>query len=421
MIGSGGREHSLVWKLRQSSLVDKIFCAPGNDGIRREAEAVDLAPEDIEGLADFAAREAIDLTVVGPELPLVLGIGDLFERKGLTIFGPNQEAARLEGSKAFAKEMMLENGIPTAAAAIFEDLEEARQYVVGRDTPCVIKADGLAAGKGVILCSGKDDAEAALEDIMGKRRFGSAGERVVIEERLEGEEASFMALIDGEHFLPLASSQDHKRVFDDDQGLNTGGMGAYSPAPVVTPSVHATIVEQVLRPLLKGLKLRGIAYRGVLYAGLMVTEQGPKVLEFNARFGDPECQPIMMRLDGDFVPLLLATAEGRLDEVQAQWKDQASVCVVLASAGYPGSYEKGIEIAGLERLENWSQGYVFHAGTIYENNRWLTNCGRVLGVTALGEDISQAAREAYSGVSKIHWEGMHHRRDIAARAEKKRG
>lgn len=418
VIGSGGREHALVWKLRHSPLVDQIFCAPGSDGIRQEAETVDLAAEDIEGLADFAARAAIDLTVVGPELPLVLGIGDLFERKGLKIFGPNQAAARLEGSKAFAKEIMLENGIPTAAAAIFENLGDARRYV-RRDTPCVIKADGLAAGKGVILCSGKDDAEAALESIMVERVFGSAGERVVIEERLEGEEVSFMALIDGEHCLPLASSQDHKRVFDNDLGLNTGGMGAYSPAPVLTPALQATIVEEVLGPLLAGLKQRSIVYRGVLYAGLMITDEGPKVLEFNARFGDPECQPIMMRLDSDFVPLLLATTEGRLNEAQVTWKKQASVCVVLASGGYPGSYAKGMEITGLESLAEWPNGHVFHAGTVYDNNCWRTNGGRVLGVTALGDDISEAAREAYAGVSKIAWQDMHHRRDIAARATKR--
>ena len=268
----------------------------------------------------------------------------------------------------------------------------------------------------MIIFSGKDDAESALEDIMRKRVFGAAGERVVIEERLEGEEVSFMALFDGEHFLPLASSQDHKRVFDHDQGLNTGGMGAYSPAPIVTPSLHAAIVEQVLTPLLLGLKRRGIVYRGVLYAGLMITGDGPKVLEFNARFGDPECQPIMMRMESDFVPLLLATAEGRLNEVQVAWKEQASVCVVLASGGYPGNYDKGLAITGLESLAAWPRGYVFHAGTRYQNNCWRTNGGRVLGVTALGDDIAAATREAYAGVSKITWQDMHHRRDIAARA-----
>jgi phosphoribosylamine--glycine ligase len=352
--------------------------------------------------------------VVGPELPLVLGIGNVFEQRGLRIFGPNREAAKLEGSKAFAKEIMLENGIPTAACEVFESLEKARNYV-RRDAPCVVKADGLAAGKGVIICNGKDDAEAALDQIMRERVFGPAGDRVIIEERLVGEEASFMALVDGEHFLPLASAQDHKRVFDGDEGLNTGGMGAYSPAPVMTPAVQVAVVEQVVRPLLAGLRQKNVVYRGVLYAGLMITQNGPKVLEFNARFGDPECQPMIMRLDSDLLPLLLATTEGGLAEARAKWKEQASVCVVLASHGYPADYEKGIEITGLDDLADWPHGYVFHAGTVYENNRWLTNGGRVLGVTALGDDLAHAVRAVYAGVNKISWQGMHYRRDIAAR------
>ena len=345
VIGSGGREHALVWKLRQSPGVDKLYCAPGNAGIRQQAEPVDIAAGEIEKLADFAAREAIDLTVVGPEQPLVLGIGDLFQSRGLKVFGPNCDAARIEGSKAFAKELMLENGIPTAACEVFSDLDEAKRYV-GRDQPCVVKADGLAAGKGVILCSGRAEAEAALDGIMGRKIFGAAGERVVIEELLIGEEASFMALMDGDDFLPLASSQDHKRVFDHDKGPNTGGMGAYSPAPVVDAAVHDAVVERVLKPLAAGLKRRGLVYRGVLYAGLMITEDGPKVLEFNCRFGDPECQPIMMRLKTDLASLLMATAEGRLREVDAEWSDQAAVCVVLASKGYPGEYRTGMEIEG---------------------------------------------------------------------------
>lgn len=414
VIGSGGREHALVWKLRQSSLVDEIFCAPGNGGISREAECVDLAPGDVEALAKFAARRAVDLTVVGPELPLVLGIVDVFEKRGLRIFGPRREAAQLEGSKAFAKKIMVENGIPTASCEVFESLEEARNYV-RRNDPCVVKADGLAAGKGVMLCDGRVQAEAALDQIMHRRVFGAAGDRILIEERLTGEEASFMALVDGEHFLPLASTQDHKRVFDNDEGPNTGGMGAYSPAPVLNPSLEAAVGEQIMRPLLAGLVRKGIVYRGVIYAGLMITENGPKVLEFNARFGDPECQPIIMRLDGDLLPLLWATTEGKLEDVRASWKEEASVCVVLASQGYPGEHEKGIEITGLEDLADWSRGRVFHAGTIYEKNRWLTNGGRVLGVTALGKDLQEAVCEAYDGVQKISWPGMHYRRDIAAR------
>ncbi len=415
VIGSGGREHALTWKLRQSPQVEKLYCAPGNDGMRRQAERVDIGAGEIERLADFAAREAIDLTVVGPEQPLVSGIADLFESRGLKVFGPNREAARLEGSKAFAKELMLENGIPTAACEVFSGIEDARRYVA-RDRPCVVKADGLAAGKGVILCSGKAEAEAALDEIMGRGVFGEAGERVVIEELLTGEEASFMALMDGEDFLPLASAQDHKRIFDGDEGSNTGGMGAYSPAPVVDAAVHDAVVEQVLKPLASGLKRRGLVYRGVLYAGLMITEDGPKVLEFNARFGDPECQPIMMRLESDLPTLLRATAEGRLGEVAAEWSDQAAVCVVLASQGYPGQYQTGKEISGLDEIDSWRGGYAFHAGTKREGDRWLTGGGRVLGVTALGDTIEGATAQAYDGVSRISWEGMHYRRDIAHRA-----
>ena len=415
VIGSGGREHALAWKLRQSPRVDKLYCAPGSAGIRQQAEPVDIAAGEIEKLADFAAREAVDLTVVGPEQPLVQGIADLFDSRGLKVFGPNREAARLEGSKAFAKELMLENGIPTAACEVFSDLEEARRYV-GRDQPCVVKADGLAAGKGVILCSGKAEAEAALDAVMGRKVFGAAGDRVVIEELLIGEEASFMALMDGEDFLPLASSQDHKRIFDGDKGPNTGGMGAYSPAPVVDAAVHEAVVEQVLKPLAAGLRRRGLRYRGVLYAGLMITEDGPRVLEFNCRFGDPECQPIMMRLKSDLPSLLMATAEGRLRQMTAEWSHQTAVCVVLASAGYPGEVQTGMEISGLDALDSWSDGYAFHAGTKRQGGRWLTGGGRVLGVTALGDTIEEATREAYDGVSRISWEGMHYRQDIARRA-----
>ncbi len=415
VIGSGGREHALAWKLRQSPRVDKLYCAPGSAGIRQQAEPVDIAAGEIEKLADFAAREAVDLTVVGPEQPLVHGIADLFDSRGLKVFGPNREAARLEGSKAFAKELMLENGIPTAACEVFSDLEEARRHV-GRDQPCVVKADGLAAGKGVILCSGKAEAEAALDAVMGRKVFGAAGDRVVIEELLIGEEASFMALMDGEDFLPLASSQDHKRIFDGDKGPNTGGMGAYSPAPVVDAAVHEAVVEQVLKPLAAGLRRRGLRYRGVLYAGLMITEDGPRVLEFNCRFGDPECQPIMMRLKSDLPSLLMATAEGRLRGMTAEWSHQTAVCVVLASAGYPGEVQTGMEISGLDALDSWSDGYAFHAGTKRQGGRWLTGGGRVLGVTALGDTIEEATREAYDGVSRISWEGMHYRQDIARRA-----
>jgi phosphoribosylamine--glycine ligase len=416
VIGGGGREHALVWKLRQSPRVEKIFVAPGNDGIGESAELVPIAVDDIEKLAAFAEKNRVDLTVVGPELPLTLGIAELFQQRGLKIFAPGREAARLEGSKAFAKEMLRENKIPTAAFATFSDAAAAKKYLGELKAPYVIKADGLAAGKGVLICASRAEAEAAIDDVLTRRVFGAAGDKVVVEEFLEGEEASFIVLTDGERILPLASSQDHKRVFDNDQGPNTGGMGAYSPAPIVTPAIHRRIMDEILKPLLAGLKKRGIVYRGTLYAGLMLTADGPKVLEFNARFGDPECQPLMVRLKSDLVPLIETTIEGRLDKVEAEWHDDPAVCVVLTSGGYPGDYVKGKEIRGLERLKDWQSGAVFHAGTVKKDGRWLTSGGRVLGVTARGRDIAAAAAEAYRAAAEIHWEGMHYRRDIAKKA-----
>jgi phosphoribosylamine---glycine ligase len=418
VIGSGGREHALVWKIRQSSKVEKIYCAPGNAGIGEIADLVSIGAEEIEKLSEFASVEKIDLTVVGPELPLTLGIAKLFQAKGLRIFGPGHEAAQLEGSKAFAKEILQENKIPTAAFATFSDASAAKKYLAGQKPLYVIKADGLAAGKGVLICASRNEAEAAIDDVLVRKLFGAAGEKIVIEEFLEGEEASFIVLTDGENIFPLASSQDHKRVFDADQGPNTGGMGAYSPAPVVTAEIHRAIMEKILQPLLKGLKKKGILYRGVLYVGLMLTSDGPKVLEFNARFGDPECQPLMLRLKSDLLPLIEATVDGKLDRVKAEWTDDAAVCVVLCAGGYPGSYEKGKEISGLDTLKNWKRGVVFHAGTIKKEGRWRTCGGRVLGVTALGKDIGAAVDEVYQAVGKIEWEGMHYRRDIAKRALK---
>ena len=416
VVGGGGREHALVWKLGQSSRVEKIYAAPGNDGIAESAELVSIGVEDIDKLAAFAEKNHIDLTVVGPELPLTLGIAELFQKQGLKIFAPGREAARLEGSKAFAKEILLENKIPTAAFGTFFDAAAAKKYLAGLKPPYVVKADGLAAGKGVLISATRAEAEAAIDDVLTRRLFGAAGDKVVVEEFLEGEEASFIVLTDGAHILPLASSQDHKRVNDNDEGPNTGGMGAYSPAPVVTPAIHRRIMEEILQPMLKGLKRRGIDYRGTLYAGLMLTAGGPKVLEFNARFGDPECQPLMLRLKSDLVTLIEATIEGRLNEIQAEWHDDAAVCVVLTAGGYPGEYAKGQEIHGLERLKDWRRGAVFHAGTMKKNGRWLTNGGRVLGVTARGADIAQAVAEAYRGVEQIDWEGMHYRKDIAKKA-----
>jgi phosphoribosylamine--glycine ligase len=418
VIGSGGREHALVWKIRQSPRVTKIYCAPGSAAIGELAEPVAIQPEQIEQLVDFATKEKIDLTVVGPELPLTLGIADLFESRSLRIFGPNKAAAQLEGSKAFAKEMLQENNIPTASSGTFTEAISAFQYLAQQRAPYVIKADGLAGGKGVIICQSLAEAQSAVEEILVRKVFGRAGDKVVIEEFLDGEEVSFMALTDGVHILPLASSQDHKRVFDGDQGPNTGGMGAYSPAPVVTAALHERILHEILTPLLAGLKKKNIDYRGVIYVGLMITEAGPKVLEFNARFGDPECQPIMMRLESDLLPLLEAAIDGKLATIQSQWSDEPTVCVVLSAEGYPGSYGKGKEIRGLEKLKNWQKGFVFHAGTVKDNDRWFTSGGRVLGVTARGESIADAVKEVYRAVHEISWEGMHYRKDIAQRALK---
>lgn len=418
VIGSGGREHALVWKIGQSPKAGKVYCAPGSAGIGELAELVAIGPEQIEKLAEFAENEKIDLTVVGPELPLTLGITDLFESRGLRIFGPNKDAAQLEGSKAFAKKILQENGIPTASFGTFTDTGLAKQYIAQHPVPYVIKADGLAAGKGVLICATPREAEAAIDEILVRKAFGPAGNRLVIEEFLAGEEASFMVLTDGEHMLPLASSQDHKRVFDNDEGPNTGGMGAYSPAPVVTPKIYQRILDEILSPLLVGLKRKGVRYRGVLYIGLMITKDGPMVLEFNVRFGDPECQPIMMRLKSDLVPLLEATIDDKLHLIQPQWHDDMAVCVVLCASGYPGSYGKGAEIYGLDRLKNWEKGFVFHAGTAKDNGRWVTSGGRVLGVTARGDTIENAVKEAYDAVGKISWNGMHYRKDIARRALK---
>jgi phosphoribosylamine--glycine ligase len=416
VIGSGGREHALVWKISQSPKVEKIYCAPGSAGIGELSETVAIGPQEIEKLADFADKEKIELTVVGPELPLTLGIADLFESRGLRIFGPNRAPARLEGSKVFAKELLKANHIPTAAFETFADATAAKRYLAQPKPPYVVKADGLAAGKGVLICADRGEAEAAIDEILVRKTFGQAGAELVIEEFLDGEEASFMALTDGERLLPLASSQDHKRVFDNDRGPNTGGMGAYSPAPVVTPAIHRRIMDEVLTPLLAGLKQQGIRYRGVIYAGVMITDDGPKVLEFNVRFGDPECQPIMMRLKSDIVPLLEATIDGRLDRAQPEWYEDPAVCVVLCAGGYPGAYDKGKEIHGLDKLKNWDKGFVFHAGTTKDDGRWITAGGRVLGVTARGRDVADAVREVYRAVGKISWDGMHYRKDIAQRA-----
>ncbi len=416
VIGGGGREHALVWKLRQSPDVTQIYCAPGNAGIDRLAESVDIDPANVGALVDFARSQAIDLTVPGPELPLTLGIADELERQGLRCFGPSREAARLEGSKAFTKELLVECGIPTGFYSAFTDADQAQRYAREVGAPVVVKADGLAAGKGVIICESVEDAEAAIDQIMRTRVFGDAGETVVVEEFLAGEEASFMAITDGKTVLPLASSQDHKRAYDGDRGPNTGGMGAYSPAPIVTRELHDRIMDEVMRPVVAGLAKRGVEYRGVLYAGLMIGEDGPRVLEFNVRFGDPECQVILSRFDGDLLAVMDATVDGRLDSVATNWDTRSAVCVVMAAEGYPGNYEKGRVIEGLAGLDAWRDGFVFHAGTGVDAGKVVTAGGRVFGVTALGDDIGAAVRGAYEAVEQIHWEGAQYRKDIAHRA-----
>jgi phosphoribosylamine--glycine ligase len=416
IVGAGGREHALAWKLARSPRVDRLYCAPGNAGIAEVAELVDIGGDDIAGLVKFARQERIDLTVPGPELALTLGIVDEIERNRQRGFGPNRAAAELEGSKAFAKDLMRRCRIPTGFFSSFTDPDDAQRYIAEVGTPIVIKADGLAAGKGVIICQTPRDAKEAINEIMRGKIFGEAGNRVVVEEYLEGEEVSFMAITDGTTVLPLASSQDHKRAFDGDEGPNTGGMGAYSPAAAVTPELHERVMKEIMIPIVRGMAERKIVYRGVLYAGLMITGDGPKVLEFNVRFGDPECQAIVVRLKTDLLDLIEAAVEGTLDQVTVEWDPRAAVCVVLAAQGYPGSYDKGKEIHGVEALRNWDNGIVFHAGTAAREGQLITNGGRVLGVTALGSDVAAAVAEAYRAVDKIKWDGMHFRRDIGRRA-----
>ena len=416
VIGSGGREHALAWKISQSPLVDKVYCAPGNPGTARHAENVAIKADDLTGLLGFAKKEAIDLTVVGPELPLSLGIVDLFEEYGLRIFGARRNAALIEASKAFSKDLMKKYRVPTAAYEVFTEVEPAAAFIRKVGAPVVVKADGLAAGKGVIIAATADEAVAAVTDMLSGNAFGSAGSRVVVEEFLAGEEASFLAFTDGKNIMPLASAQDHKAVFDGDKGPNTGGMGAYSPAPVVTRAIHEKAMTEVMHPTVDGMALEGRPYRGVLYAGLMISGERVKTLEFNARFGDPECQPLLMRMKSDIVPILMAVAEGDLDGMEIEWHNKAAVCVVMASHGYPGDFRKGDEIFGLEEAERIEDLFVFHAGTALRDGKIVTSGGRVLGVTALGDTVQEAIERAYRGVAAITWEGAHFRRDIGRKA-----
>lgn len=416
VVGSGGREHAMVWKIAQSRQVKKIYAAPGNGGMAALATLVDIKADDVTGLCDFAKKKRIDLTVVGPEAPLVKGIVDEFEENNLRIFGANKNTAQLEGSKVFAKELMKELGVPTADFKIFDNKDKALSYINKKGAPLVVKADGLAAGKGVFVCATEREAEEAIESIMVKRAFGSSGDRVVIEDCLEGEEASIIVVSDGENIVPLASSQDHKRIYDDDKGPNTGGMGAYSPAPLVEGKVFQDTLELVIYPIIRGLKKKGIPCKGVLYAGIMVKENKPYVLEFNVRFGDPETQAIFPRMKSDLVDLIESSIDGRLKEVKSVWDERYCVSVVLASGGYPGKYQKEKLITGLKEAEDLQDITLFHAGTKKQNSDYLTSGGRVLAVTALGNTIEEAIKRSYQAIGKINFEGMHYRKDIGTRA-----
>ncbi len=418
LIGSGGREHSIAWKIAQSELVDEVIAAPGNVGISKETKcrSVGVSSDDIPGLLDLAIKEKIDLTVVGPEAPLCAGLTDTFASRGLKVFGPSFKAARLEGSKVFAKSLMQKYNIPTAGFQAFENFEEAKAALSDCPFATVIKADGLAAGKGVFVCEDHAEALEALDTIMNRKVFGAAGSHVIIEERLVGEEASFIAFTDGKCVVPLAGSQDHKAINDGDRGPNTGGMGAYSPAPVITPELHDKIMNEIMIPTVKGLELEGALFVGFLYAGLMINGEEVKVLEYNVRLGDPEAQPLLYRMKSDPVPLMIAAVEGRLSGMTIDWMEEDSVCVVMSSRGYPGTYEKGMEISGIGEAEKISDVKVFIAGAKDQDGHLVTSGGRVLGVTARAKGIASAIEKAYRAVDLISWEGAHFRTDIGGKA-----
>lgn len=416
LIGSGGREHALAWKINQSPLTKKLYCAPGNGGIADIAECVDIQANEIDQLLAFAKKNKIDLTVVGPEAPLVEGIVDVFEEAGLKIFGPNKMAAQLEGSKVLAKEFLQRCNIPTAQFRVYNRIDEAKDFLTRARFPLVIKADGLASGKGVFICKDILAAEEALNQIMKQKIFQDAGKQVIIEECLEGEEASILVISDGNDYVILESSQDHKRLFDDDLGPNTGGMGAYSPAPVIDEDILEKIDTRIIDPTIRGMKRDGAPFKGVLYVGLMLTQDGPFVLEYNVRFGDPETQAVIPRLKTDIVKIFQASCDGKMKKMQLEWEDKACVCVVMSSGGYPGEYEKGKEIHGLDKIINSAERIIFHAGTEKKGENILTSGGRVLGVTALGEGISKAIGNAYEAVEQINFEKCFFRRDIGAKA-----
>ncbi|MDP8229823.1 MAG: phosphoribosylamine--glycine ligase [Candidatus Gorgyraea atricola] len=419
VIGSGGREHTLVWKISQSKKVDKVFCAPGNGGIKEIAELVNISSDDINGLLGFAKESKIDLTVVGPEVALVQGIVDRFNEQGLKVFGPSKELAMLEGSKIFAKEAMKKFGLPTADFKVFSDAPSAKKYLKEKGTPIVIKADGLAAGKGVVVAQSIEEGESAIDSMLVKKIFGEAGDRIIIEDCLEGEEASILVFSDGKTIAPLVSSQDHKRIFDNDKGPNTGGMGAYSPAPVVSQELFNEIIEMVFRPIIDGFAKEGKFFKGVLYGGIMITKKGPMVLEFNVRFGDPETQAILPRLKSDLVDVMLACIDGRLDKIRLEWDNRTCIAVVAASGGYPGTYEKHKEIIGTGNFKDKKDIVVFHAGTVAQDGKIFTSGGRVLAVTGFGEGIKTAKQNAYTAIEKIKFDGMYYRKDIGDKAIRK--
>jgi phosphoribosylamine--glycine ligase len=420
VVGGGGREHALCWKIAASPLCDKLYCAPGNAGIAHDAECVPIAAEDLDGLVRFATEARVDFVVVGPEGPLVAGLVDRLAAAGIKAFGPSARAARLEGSKGFMKDVFAKYGIPTASYGRFRDAAAAKAFIAKQGAPIVVKTDGLAAGKGVIIAATVAEAEAAVELMMGKREFGTAGDEIVVEEFLDGEEVSFFALVDGVHALPLATAQDHKRVHDGDIGPNTGGMGAYSPAPLVDATMHARVMNDIIGPTVRGMAAEGCPFKGVLYAGLMITAAGPKVLEYNVRFGDPECQALMPRLKSDLLPALIAAVDGGLAHFDLRWRDQASIVVVMAANGYPGLYQKGTVIDGLDAAADVEGAQVFHAGTkaghVDGRPAVLANGGRVLGVTAVGATVAEAQKRAYQAVDRIRWPGGFCRRDIGWRA-----
>ncbi|MDD3312075.1 phosphoribosylamine--glycine ligase [Pseudodesulfovibrio sp.] len=421
VVGGGGREHALCWKLSQSPKVEKILCAPGNGGTAQIGENIPVKDDDIPGLVALAKREAVDLVVAGPELPLVLGLANALAGEHIPCFGPSAYAANLEGSKAFSKNVMAEAGVPTSPFRVFDEYEPAVAFIKEKGAPIVVKADGLAAGKGVVVAATVEEALDAVHDMMVKKSFGSAGKRVVVEETLKGEEASFIAFCDGTHYALLPSSQDHKAVYEGDTGPNTGGMGAYSPAPILPEEKYAETAEMCIRPILRHLAAKGEPFKGILYAGLMYTENGPSVLEYNVRFGDPECQPLLMRLTTDLVDVMLACIDGTLDQIEVTSTPQTACGVVMAAKGYPGSYPKGMAITGLDQADALPGVKVFQAGTRLEDGRVVSSGGRILCVTALGDTLRDAQKRAYEAVEKIHYENSYYRRDIAEKGLKRLG